>query len=343
MENPTVMNPSSGTAAPSKARLPPALKHLFKFLLGAAAIWALIRSGSLDPRLVGQALVRNPALCGLAFLTFAVLIIIPGWTRWFLLLRLAGLKVGAARIFSLHMIGVFFNGLIPGGTGGDLVKGYYLYKEHGQGDRALALTSMAMDRFLGLYGLLAMGLAMSWVNQSAWRDIQILRLNSLFYAGVFAGFTAAIVFFFSPYSRYFLEHPKLHRLPGGRLLKSLSDSLLVYRKRPVDLIVPMILTLLVDVGLIFIYYLFALSLEMDLPLLKHGFVVPTLTMINGIPISPAGLGVGEAAGEYIYKLMGMANGGGEVLALVHICVLSFSLAGMPFYFLFRAREPSDPD
>lgn len=341
MSNPTVPNPSTISSTDKRRGIPPLVKHIFKFLLGAAAIWALIRSGSLDPRLVGQALVSNPAHCGLAFLTFAILIIIPGWARWYLLLRLAGLKVGAARTFSLHMIGVFFNGLIPGGTGGDLVKGYYLYKEHGQGDRSLALTSMAMDRFLGLYGLLSVGMAMIWVNQSAWRDVPLLRLNSLFYAGVFVGFTAAIAFFFSPFSRYFLEHPKLHQLPGGRLLKSLSDSLLVYRKRPMGLVLPMALTLIVDTGLILIYFFFALSLEMDLPLLKHGFVVPTLTMINGIPISPAGLGVGEAAGEYIYRLMGMDNGGGEVLALVHICVLTFSLAGMPFYFLFRAKESSD--
>lgn len=317
--------------------MPAYAKHALKFLLGAVALWALIRSGSLDPRLVGRAFVDRPGYCALAFLSFAVIILIPAWIRWFLLLRMAGLEVSPVRTFRLHMIGIFFNGLIPGGTGGDLVKGFYLFKDHAPGRRALALTSMAMDRFLGLYALLTIGTFMSLLTPSLWMGQPFLRLNCIFYAAVFVVFTASIVFFFSPWSRWFLEHPGLHRLPGGRFFKSLSDSLLVYRAHPWGLLPCLGLALLVDFGIILIYYFFALALGSDLPLLHHAFVVPVLTMINGIPISPAGLGVGEAAGKVVYGFLGLQNGG-EVLALVHIAVLFFSLAGMPFYFLFKARE-----
>jgi uncharacterized membrane protein YbhN (UPF0104 family) len=69
----------------------------------------------------------------------------------------------------------------------------------------------------------------------------------------------------------------------------------------------------------------------------HGFVVPTLTMINGIPISPSGVGVGEVAGEMIYKLLGVGDAGSEILALVHICVITMSLLGAPFFFFYRAH------
>jgi uncharacterized membrane protein YbhN (UPF0104 family) len=321
--------------------MPAYLKHAFKFLLGAAALWALVRSGSLDPALVGRAFMDHPGLCALAFLSFAALILLPAWIRWFLLLRMAGLQVAAGRTFRLHMIGIFFNGLIPGGTGGDLVKGFYLFKDHAPGHRALALTSMAMDRFLGLYALLTVGTCMSLLTSPLWMGQPYLRLNCLLYATLFLVFTAAIAFFFSPWSRWFLEHPKLHSLPGGRFFKSLSESLLVYRSRPSGLLPCLGLAVLVDFGLILLYYFFARALGSDLPLLHHAFVVPTLTMINGIPISPAGLGVGEAAGKVIYGFLGLGNGG-EVLALVHIAVLAFSLSGMPFYFLFKAREPAGP-
>ena len=318
-------------------RVPAAVRHLLKFLLAAAALWALIRTGSLDPRLVGRAFLREPAFCALAFLGFAVLIVVPAWFRWHLLLRMAGLPAAPGRSFRLHMIGVFFNGIIPGGTGGDLVKGSYLFRDHDPGHRALALTSMAMDRFLGLYGLLCVGTAMAACNQDLWRGHAWLRFNSLFYAAVFLGFTAAVAFFFSPWSRWFLSHPALHRLPLGRFLKSLSDSLLVYRARPGALVLPLLLAVLVHFGLALVYASFARALGETLPVLRHAFVVPTLTMINGIPISPAGIGVGEAAGKLLYAQVGVAQGG-EVLALVHIAVLAFSLAGLPFYLLFRARE-----
>ena len=101
------------------------------------------------------------------------------------------------------------------------------------------------------------------------------------------------------------------------------------------------LGIVVDFGLILLYYFFALSLGLQLPLWVHGFVVPTLTMINGIPISPSGLGVGEVAGEMIYRSLGVAEGGSEVLALVHICIISVSLVGAPFYFFYRTPSRND--
>ena len=236
------------------------------------------------------------------------------------------------------MIGVFFNSLIPGGTGGDLIKGFYLFRENADKDKSLALTSIVMDRFVGLYALLSVAMAMTAVNFDLWKDSSPMRLNSLFYTGVFVCFTGAIAFFFSPWSRFFLEHPSLHHAPGGKFLRSLFDSLLVYRARPWGLLAPLALGIVVDIGLILLYYFSACALGITLPLRVHGYVVPTLTMINGIPISPSGLGVGEAAGEMVYRMLGVAEGGSEVMALVHIFILATSLVGAPFYFLYRVKK-----
>ncbi|HKP95658.1 MAG TPA: lysylphosphatidylglycerol synthase transmembrane domain-containing protein [Fibrobacteria bacterium] len=334
------METETGATGRARFRVPPGARHVLKFALGAAALWALIRSGALDPALVGQAFVAHPWLCLCAFLSYLFVVVMPAGLRWFLLIRQAGLKADPGRVFSLQMIGLFFNSLIPGGTGGDLIKGYYLFKEHDAREQSLALTSIAMDRFIGLYSLLCVAMAMTLANHGLWKDSPSLKLNSLFYAGVFLAFTGLIAFFFSPWSARLLEHPKMHRVPGGRFLRGLSQSLLVYRSRPSGLLLPLALGILVDCGLILLYYFSALSLGMDLPLAVHGFVVPTLTMINGIPISPSGLGVGEAAGKMIYGNLGVTQGGGEVLALVHICILAMSLSGAPFYFLYRVRSGS---
>ena len=324
-------------------RVPPFVQHLLKFALGGAAIWALIRSGALDPALVAQAFVSHPWLCLCAFLSYLIAVVLPAWLRWYLLIRQTGLRPAPARVFSLQMIGVFFNSLIPGGTSGDLIKGYYLFKEFDTKEKSLALTSIAMDRFIGLYGLLCVAMAMTWANYGLWKDSPTLRLNSLFYAGVFLAFTGAIAFFFSRWSERFLQHPGMHRLPGGRFLRALCESLLVYRSRPYGLLPPLALGALVDCGLILLYYFSARALGLHLPLAVHGFVVPTLVMVNGLPISPSGVGVGEAAGEMIYRNLGVAQGGSEVMALVHIFVLTTSLLGAPFYFLYRVRKvPGNP-
>ena len=321
--------------------MPPIVKNLLKFLVGGVAIWILIHSGALDPSLVGHALTGQPWLCLAGFLTYISLVVLPAWLRWFLLIRLTGLRAPGGRIFSLSMIGIFFNSLIPGGTGGDFIKGYYLYREHENKDKAVALTSIAMDRFVGLYALLCVAMIMTAANYPLWKDTRSLWLNSLFYAGVFLVFTTAIGFFFSPFSRRLLEGSKLSRFPGGKFIKSLFDALLIYRQRPGGLLMALGLGIVVDFGLILLYFFFALSLGLKLPLWVHGFVVPTLTMINGIPISPSGLGVGEVAGEMIYRSLGVAEGGSEILALVHICIIAVSLIGAPFYFFYRTPSRMD--
>jgi uncharacterized protein (TIRG00374 family) len=325
---------------PKRFRIPPAIQNVLKFAVGGGAIWFLIHSGALDPASIGEAFVRNPWLCVIAFFTYLIPVLLAAWVRWHLCMRNAGLKVPAGRSLSLHMIGIFFNSLIPG-NGGDLIKGYYLFQDHDEGDRALALTSIAMDRLVGTYGLLCMGMAMTWVNYGLWSGSPALRVNSFFYAGVFIAFTALIIFFFSPYSTRVLAHRSMGRLPGGRFLKSLSDSLLVYRRRPKGLFLVLGVGFIVDCGLILLYYFFARALGLNVPLMVHGFVVPTMTMINGVPISPSGVGVGEAVGEVIYRNVGVAEGGSEILAMVHICILVTSLLGAPFYFFIRARSGKD--
>lgn len=317
-------------------KIPPLVQNLIKFLIGAGAIWLLIRSGALDPKLIGHAITSHPFLCLFAFLTYGILVVVPGWLRWFLLIRQTGLHAPVGRIFSLAMIGIFFNSLIPGGTGGDLIKGFYLYREHEDKDKTMALTSIAMDRFVGLYALLVVAMVMMLINTHLWIHSKQLAANSFFYAGIFLSFTAAIVFYFSPYSDRWLQHPKWFKLPGGKFFKTLFDTLLVYRKNPLNLLYALALGMVVDLGLILLYYFCALALDVKLSFAVHGFVVPTLTMINGIPISPSGVGVGEVAGDFIYNRLGVSQGG-EILALVHICVLLMSLFGAPFYFFYRVK------
>ena len=77
----------------------------------------------------------------LGFVMYGLVELVAGW-RWRMLLRVQGIDLGWFRIFSLLLIGVFFNFFIPGGTGGDVVKIYYLLKETpGKAHRRAALRA----------------------------------------------------------------------------------------------------------------------------------------------------------------------------------------------------------
>lgn len=76
--------------------------------------------------------------------------------RLVLLLRMIGLCLSFPHVFKLTMIGSFFNIVIPGMVGGDIVKGAYLFK--GEKDRRGRSSGIIlMDRVLGFLALLFIG------------------------------------------------------------------------------------------------------------------------------------------------------------------------------------------
>ncbi len=56
------------------------------------------------------------------------------------------------KLFSLYLIGAFFNTVLPGLIGGDAVKAFYLYRATGKG--SLSLASIFMDRYIGFVMLI---------------------------------------------------------------------------------------------------------------------------------------------------------------------------------------------
>lgn len=77
-----------------------------------------------------------------------------GATRWQVLLKVQGIVISWFRLVKLLMIGILFNQLMPGGTGGDFVKIFYLLKEVPSKKAPQALLAVLMDRLVGLVGLI---------------------------------------------------------------------------------------------------------------------------------------------------------------------------------------------
>ncbi len=65
--------------------------------------------------------------------------------RWKLLLKSLGVAVTFRSTVWMAMSGMFFNQFAPGGNGGDLVKAYYIAREH-PGARTRTVFSVQLDR-----------------------------------------------------------------------------------------------------------------------------------------------------------------------------------------------------
>jgi len=310
------------------------LGFLIKISLGGIALGMLIWKGGLNPGAAGLALLNHP---GYALNTLVIIFTINllAIYRWYQFLKTSDIDISFKETASLHLIGLFFVTLIPGGTGGDLAKGYYLYKDTPE-KKGPALMTIAVDRLVGLYALLFWGLlGVLWNIEMAFSSLA-LRSSSYFYLGIFVCYTALIVLFLSRWGGKFLLFLEQKKLPFKRVFTVLGASLSLFRTRPKVLIQGFILTLLVHGGILLAYYQLALALDIDLGLKIHAFVVPMLTLVNGLPLSPGGLGVGEAAGALLYKLQGVTQGA-SILLLFHFYVIVSALIGAPFYFFHRRK------
>jgi len=72
--------------------------------------------------------------------------------RWGLLLRAQEIRLSYTERLRLILVGTFFNSFVPGATGGDVFRAYYVAR--GREEAEAAVTSVVLDRFLGLPPLL---------------------------------------------------------------------------------------------------------------------------------------------------------------------------------------------
>lgn len=330
-------------------KMPPWLAHLLRVGFAALVITLLVRSGALKPALLGAAIARHPVLYGVAFFLYLVPLQVLAWLRWHLLLRAAKVRITWRTSARLHLTGIFFNGFLPGGTGGDLVKGWYLLRGRSRAEGAAALGTLVVDRITGLFGLIALAATANWVGRDIWRTSHLLATQSFFILAIAAGMTVLTAVFLSPWKPRWLFARKrrakakaeveeisemLEKGNTGRgFLAEFALALGAFRKFPKVFLGAIAISALVHFILVSVYALCAAALDVDLAFRLHAYVAPTLTLANGLPISPAGLGVGEAAGMVLYKAVGATHGFAEIPALVHTIGIIVAVLFAPAYLL----------
>src|SRR5438445_4688950 len=90
---------------------------------------------------------------GMGILAYVV-VEIAALFRWHVLLRVQKIHLTLPRLSGLFFIGMFYNQFLPGGTGGDIIKSYYLLKETPD-KKAGVLLAVVFDRFIGSVALVA--------------------------------------------------------------------------------------------------------------------------------------------------------------------------------------------
>jgi glycosyltransferase 2 family protein len=128
-----------------------------KWLIAIATVAALFHYDGLNLAALGAVFSK----AGIAASALALLVVsyVLGGMRWNVLLRAAGAEVRLRSVLEIYAIGTFFNNVLPGGTGGDVIRGVYIARCVA-GSKGGPVMSIIGDRIAGLAGLLFLALVL---------------------------------------------------------------------------------------------------------------------------------------------------------------------------------------
>ncbi len=202
------------------------------------------------------------------------------------MLAIQDVKLKLEQAVRLTFAGNFFNFALPGTTGGDLFKAYYItrYTQH----KTEAVTTVFLDRVIGLLGLMFLATVMfafAW-NRLDWEPAYRNRLG-MGLGLIWAGLGVGCVFVFSGRLRHLIGLPKLAgMLPGGDQLLRVGRATVAMRKHKSLILLSLGITLVLQALVVFSGYTMARALGMNGEFVLYFICIPIGFLIAAVPISP---------------------------------------------------------
>lgn len=252
--------------------------------------------------------------------------------RWQILVHDQGVNASLSELTALWFVSFLFTNLLPSGIGGDAIKMYELSRSSERG--AEAVSSVLVDRFMGLFALQAIGLtalAFSWRLVPG--EIVVLTVV-VFGASLLVAWVVAYRRLWTALARWI---PLFDRVLSIKMVHSLVTSLQSYSGSA------LLRSFGVGVGfnalLIGMNVLIGTALEVELALPYYLIFVPITSLVLILPISFAGLGVREGTYVLLFSQAGVAR---EVALSMSLLVyvlgtVSPGLVGGVIYLLHGAR------
>jgi glycosyltransferase 2 family protein len=211
--------------------------------------------------------------------------------RWHVLLKVQGIDLSLLRLSGLFLIGMFYNQFLPGGTGGDIMKSYYLLKETPD-KKAGALLAVVFDRFIGLVALVAItatliGLRYDFLAQTT--ETRNLLWLLLFLLGT-SILTLLCTFVISGFN---LFHALPEKFPGRDKLIEISVAYHLYAHHWRATLVAFGASIVAHLATFATFLCAAYALGAAVPMVDFFAIMPVERTISALPISFAGIGIRE--------------------------------------------------
>lgn len=305
----------------------PFIKSLFRAAIALILLFILIKKGPFQFEQI-KFILSQPKILILGFILFSIQFFLLA-LRWKIIVDLLS-KIKLLPAVAFTLIGHFFSFFIPGGVGGDVVKALELSSNNSL-SKSEALSTVFADRILGLYSMVlasSLFLMMDYIQEKSHQISNYLSFSLMLW------FVMTVGLIFGPTVVQFISknfNQKKHRwiITLEKIILSFNLTFACCR-RP---------KLAFSVFLISLMSQF-LSIYFMLEVVKVLHVTPPSFFVffsfacfgflaSAIPITPAGIGVGQAAVYFLFSTISPELGHATVTAIsaLQIFYLFFALIG----------------
>jgi uncharacterized protein (TIRG00374 family) len=309
-----------------------ALILVAKCALAAALVAWLLWSGRLD---LGHLTRIRAGGAMLGVLAGQLIVLVTPLFRWALLLRTRKLAFTPRQITQIGLISYFAVLILPATGGQEAVRLFYASRlKPGRG--ADILSTLVLDRFVGLLGLCALAVTSGLILVARTRSDAVLKI---------VGLGGALLIALSVITVFLLRtKPERVRAVVDRfgVLSALFRSLEEFKASWGVLLTSLALSLVAHFGSCLSMYFGFLAVGAPVSLVEACAITPLVTLTSILPVTPLGIGVADTVADTLFTLVG-ARGGAEVTMLVRVVTAVMCLAcGLAYLVPLPASEPGEP-
>jgi len=303
--------------------------NLAKILVAGGLLLWLAQSGQIDFSPLLSAPLSAYHLLGMAALLANMLLQVM---RWWQLLRTQHIHMPIGRALQVSWIGLFFSVILPGGAGGELVRGYYVVRDAPR-SKIAGVSTLLVDRALGLYTLLWLGtLSLPFLGGFR-RDLPaaVIQMEILVLLLLIGTTGLFLVLWFRPTRSLAL------RLVPRRFRVPVEETLNAYQMGGRDLLASFGLSLSANLMLMLGFLAAARVLDSSALWQQVFLVGPFVIIAKTLPISPGGVGVAEAASSLLFAQFDVTEGA-MMMLITRLWQLLLCLPGGLIYIMLRSSS-----
>jgi glycosyltransferase 2 family protein len=260
--------------------------------------------------------------------------------RWQILMRVQGMVMSWRRATMLFFVGLFFNLFLPGYTGGDFARLYYLMREF-PGKRKEAILTVVMDRLIGVAALVITAFLTTVVRWQWLQRTPQVTLLLWVVISMLTGFAIAMTASFVVSGFNLLQRLPNH-FPFRDRLVEISEAYHLFARSKKSLLYAFLLSFIVLFSFYGAFYCTARALGAGVSLLDMFSIMPVVTSIISLPITPSGIGFRESLLEILLKdLCNVPQQIGVLISLLGFAYfLLFGVAGGITYLFYAPKQHS---